>query len=115
MLRRLLCKTKVRRIRNVKSVAVGVKAKHPSKTNTPGVCSSCGDSWPHQGGQQNCLAKDKICHNCGFTGHFAKVCRKPKQSHGVISSLRLAEPVYENDGNVNGERYGHENDDQYVF
>ncbi len=88
--------------------------------HTSGVCSSCGDSWPHQGGQKNCPAKDKECHNCGFTGHFAKVCRKPKQqkpqqSHGVISSLRLAEPVYENNGNVNRNGYGREYDDQYAF
>ena len=84
-------------------------------SHTPGVCSNCGKSWPHDGGQKNCPAKDKQCRNCSAIGHFEAVCRKPKRQNNdgphVISSLTLdGAHVYER-------RPGHDNgyDDENRF
>ena len=46
----------------------------------PTICLNCGYGWsaPHR---QNCPARGKNCKNCGIANHFAKVCRKPKQSY----------------------------------
>ncbi len=82
-----------------------------SFTHTPGICSHCGNAWPHDGGQKHCPAKGKECRNCGAIGHFASVCRKPKtqsQDNGnnthVISALHLR--CDDNDhGNDNGLEY----------
>ncbi len=78
-------------------------------THTPGVCSHCGNAWPHDGGQKNCPAKGKTCRNCDAIGHFASVCRKPKrQGQGqegpnIISALHIS---CDNDqGNDNGLEY----------
>ena len=39
-------------------------------------CFFCGGN---RHNRQKCPAKDSICHNCGRTGHFAKVCQSKKQ------------------------------------
>ena len=45
----------------------------------PTICSNCGYSCsPFQ--RQKCPARGKNCKNCGIANHFAKVCRKTKES-----------------------------------
>ena len=39
-------------------------------------CFFCGGN---RHNRQKCPTKDSICHNCGRTGHFAKVCQSKKQ------------------------------------
>ena len=43
------------------------------------ICPNCGYGWS-AAHRQNCPARGKNCKNCGIANHFAKVCRKPKQS-----------------------------------
>ena len=43
-------------------------------------CSNCGGIWlPNH--REKCIAKGKTCNNCGLLNHFAKVCRKQKNTN----------------------------------
>ena len=46
----------------------------------PTACHFCGMSWTPQH-RNRCPARGKKCNNCGIENHFAKVCRKPKDSN----------------------------------
>ena len=46
----------------------------------PTTCHFCGLSWSSEH-QNKCPAHGKRCNNCGIENHFAKVCRKPKDSN----------------------------------
>ena len=50
-------------------------------TRTRTVCYGCG-SKDHIHGSASCPATGKECFNCKIKGHFAAVCRKPKQNRG---------------------------------
>ena len=43
-------------------------------------CYFCGMSWTTEH-RNRCPARGKKCNNCGIENHFAKVCRKPKDSN----------------------------------
>ena len=45
----------------------------------PTTCHFCGLSWTSENCHK-CPAQGKKCNNCGIENHFAKVCRKPKDS-----------------------------------
>ena len=45
----------------------------------PTICPNCGYGWTPSH-RQNCPARGKSCKNCGIANHFAKVCRKSKQT-----------------------------------
>ena len=43
-------------------------------------CSNCVGTWlPNH--REKCIAKGKTCNNCGLLNHFAKVCRKQKNTN----------------------------------
>ena len=46
----------------------------------PTICPNCGYGWSPSH-RQNCPARGKSCKNYGIANHFAKVCRKSKQSN----------------------------------
>ena len=43
-------------------------------------CSNCGGTWL-QNHREKCIAKGKTWNNCGLLNHFAKVCRKQKNTN----------------------------------
>ena len=46
----------------------------------PTTCHFCGMNWTSEH-RNRCPARGKKCNNCGIENHFAKVCRKPKDSN----------------------------------
>ena len=46
----------------------------------PTICHFCGMSWTPEH-RNRCPARGKKCNNCCIENHFAKVCRKPKDSN----------------------------------
>ena len=53
---------------------VSVSMKITIKQQQQRKCYFCGGSI-HPGSKNQCPAKDKICNNCGKTGHFKRVCK----------------------------------------
>ena len=43
------------------------------------LCRNCGLTWSANH-KDKCIARGKICNNCGLQNHFSRVCRKPKSS-----------------------------------
>ena len=43
------------------------------------ICRNCGLTWSANH-KVKCIARGKICNNCGLQNHFSRVCRKPKSS-----------------------------------
>ena len=46
----------------------------------PTICPNCGYGWS-TAHRQNCPGLWRNCKNCAIANHFAKVCRKPKNSY----------------------------------
>ena len=53
--------------------------QHPQQADVSGPCYSCGE-YTHF--RKNCRHRQAVCHNCGITGHIARVCRKVKVHSG---------------------------------
>jgi hypothetical protein len=53
-------------------------------------CSHCGIQGDKMHSKDACPAKDRNCYNCGMTGHFGQVCRRPKQT-AQTNLVRVAE------------------------
>ena len=75
---------------NVNAVQFNNNPRRPYRQNTNNVpkqnnrstlyCSNCGGTWlPIH--REKCIAKGNTCNNCGLPNHFAKVCRKQKNTN----------------------------------
>ena len=69
-------------------------------------CFKCGNDWPHEGGMDNCPAKNRRCNKCHQKGHYRKLCpEKPeKRKHSKSKAYRVTEEDSDDD-----------EDDGYVF
>ena len=52
------------------------------------LCRNCGLTWSANH-KDKCIAKGKICNNCGLQNHFSRVCRKPKSSSNKSTPLNI--------------------------
>ena len=76
-------------------------ATHFSTMNTPArkkptTCHFCGMSWTPEH-RNRCPARGKKCNNSGIENHFAKVCRKPKDSNSYPEPKPRVNDVEKND------------------
>ena len=54
-------------------------------------CRKCG--FPSHSSGISCPAEGKTCHNCGYRGHYSRVCEKPKKDEkrkkdGIVTSSK---------------------------
>ena len=60
----------------------GARTSAPSSSSS---CSNCGG--PHRPGDDNCPAKDKLCHQCKRKGHLKAYCRSGQASKATAGAL----------------------------